>query len=94
MASTVAPDAKACFEWSLQPLTDDVVRAAIRDSLQSPDARVDVLAISGSQAPAGKAAVSRSPGFWPPRSADPDTPVTWRGEVLYHGSRKFRSGRA
>ena len=25
----VAPDAEACFEWSLQPLTDDVVRAAI-----------------------------------------------------------------
>ena len=50
----VAPDAEACFEWSLQPITNDVVRAAILESLQSPDARVDVLAISGNQAPAGK----------------------------------------
>src|ERR1700746_3645685 len=39
----VATGAEACFEWSLQPLSDDVVRAAVRESLQSPDARIDVL---------------------------------------------------
>ncbi len=33
---TVAPDAQACFEWRLQTLTDDLVRAAIRESLPRP----------------------------------------------------------
>jgi flagella basal body P-ring formation protein FlgA len=85
---TVAPDAEACFEWSVQPLTKDVVRTAILDSLQSTDARIDVLAISGSLAPAGKISFPVS-GLLASTITGPDTPVTWRGEVLYHGSRKF-----
>jgi flagella basal body P-ring formation protein FlgA len=84
----VAPDAEACFEWSLQTLTDDVIRSAIRDSLQSPGAHIDVLAISRSQAPAGKISFPLS-GLLASTLSGPDTPVTWRGEVLYHGSRKF-----
>jgi flagella basal body P-ring formation protein FlgA len=84
----VAENAKACFEWNLQPLTDDVIRAAIRDSLQSPDARIDVLAMSGTEAPAGKVSFPVS-GLLASTLTGPETPVTWRGEVLYHGSRKF-----
>lgn len=84
----VAPDAEACFEWSLQPLTNDVVRVAILDALQSPDARIDVLAISGNQAPAGKVTFPIS-GLLASTLTGPQTPVTWRGEVLYQGSRKF-----
>ncbi len=85
---SVPPDAEACFEWSLQTLTDDVVRAAIRDSLQSPGTRVDVLAISRNQAPAGKVSFPLS-GLLASTLTGPDTAVTWRGEVIYHGSRKF-----
>jgi flagella basal body P-ring formation protein FlgA len=85
---TVPPDAEACFEWRLQTITDDVVRAAIRESLQSPDAHVDVLAISRNQAPAGKVSFPLS-GLLASTLSGPDTPVTWRGDVLYHGSRKF-----
>jgi flagella basal body P-ring formation protein FlgA len=84
----VASDTEACFEWNLQPLTDDVVRAAIHLSLQSPDARIDVLSISRSQAPAGKVSFPLS-GLLASTLTDAETPVTWRGEVLYHGSRKF-----
>jgi flagella basal body P-ring formation protein FlgA len=84
----VAPDAQVCFEWSLQTLTDDVIRAAIRDSLQLPGAHIDVLAISRNQAPAGKLSFPLS-GLLASTLSGPDTPVTWRGEVLYHGSRKF-----
>jgi flagella basal body P-ring formation protein FlgA len=84
----VPPDAEACFEWKVQTLTDDAVRTAIRDSLESPNARVDVLAISGKQAPAGKLQFPIS-GLLASTLTGPDTPVTWRGEVLYRGSRKF-----
>ncbi len=79
---------EVCFEWNTQPLTEDVVRAAIRDSLQLPDAHVDVLAISGNQAPAGKVRFPIA-GLLASTLTGPDTPVTWRGEVLYQGSRKF-----
>lgn len=84
----VAGDTEACFEWSLQVLTEDAVRAAIRESLQMPNARVDVLAISKTQVPAGKVSFPIA-GLSASTMTDPDTPVTWRGEVNYHGSRKF-----
>jgi flagella basal body P-ring formation protein FlgA len=85
---SVAPDAEACFEWKLQPLNNDVIRAAILESMQLPDARIDILAISGNQAPAGKLSLPLS-GLLASTLTGADTPVTWRGEVLYHGSRKF-----
>jgi flagella basal body P-ring formation protein FlgA len=84
----VAPDAEACFEWSLQPLSDDIVRAAIRDSLQSMDARIDLLSTSGGQVPAGKVSFPIS-GLLASTLTGPDTAITWRGQVLYHGSHKF-----
>jgi flagella basal body P-ring formation protein FlgA len=85
---SVAPDAEACFEWNLQPLNNDVIRAAILESLQLPDARIDILAISGNQAPAGKLSLPLS-GLLASTLTGADTAVTWHGEVLYQGSRKF-----
>jgi flagella basal body P-ring formation protein FlgA len=85
---SVAPDAETCFEWNLQTLNEDVIRAAIRDALQSPDAHVDVVAISRNQAPTGKVSFPIS-GLAASTITDPQTAVTWHGEVLYHGSRKF-----
>lgn len=85
---TVATGTQACFEWSTQTLTGDIVRAAIRESLQSPEARVDVLTMSRTEAPAGKVVFPLS-GLLASTITGPDTPVTWRGEVQYEGSRKF-----
>jgi flagellar basal body P-ring formation protein FlgA len=84
----ITPETHACFEWSVQPLTADVVRAAIRESLQAPDARIDVLAVSRDQAPAGKLTFPLS-GLLASTLTGPDTPVTWRGQVQYGGSRQF-----
>ena len=84
----IAENAEACFEWNIQTLTDDSVRAAIGESLQLPSAQIDVLAISRNQAPAGKISFPIS-GLLASTLTGPDTPVTWRGEVLYHGSRTF-----
>jgi flagella basal body P-ring formation protein FlgA len=85
---TVAAEDEACFEWSLQSLTDEKVRAAIRESLQSQELRVDVLAISRNQAPTGKISFPIS-GLLASTLTGPETPVTWRGQVLYRGSRQF-----
>jgi flagella basal body P-ring formation protein FlgA len=85
----VAPaNSKACFEWRLQPLNEDGVRAAIRETLQNPDARVEVLTMSKAQGPLGKLVFPLS-GLSASTSTDPTTPVTWRGEVLYHSSHRF-----
>lgn len=84
----VTPDTHACFQWRLQSLSGDAVRAAIRESLQAPNARIDVLAISRDQAPAGKLTFPLS-GLLASTLTGPDTPVTWRGEVQYGGSHQF-----
>jgi flagella basal body P-ring formation protein FlgA len=85
----VAPEkSKACFEWRLQTLNEGAVRAAIRESLQAPEARVEVLAIGKAQTPLGKLVFPLS-GLSASTNIDPATPVTWRGEVLYHSSHKF-----
>jgi flagella basal body P-ring formation protein FlgA len=84
----VASDAHACFEWSMQTLTPEMVCASIQQSLQLPDARIDVLAISRTEAPAGKVSFPLG-GLLASTLTNPDTPVTWRGEILYHGSRTF-----
>ncbi len=47
-----------------------------------------MLAISRNQAPAGKVSFPLS-GLLASTLSGPDTPVTWRGDVLYHGTRKF-----
>jgi flagella basal body P-ring formation protein FlgA len=79
---------KACFEWPLQPLDEGAVRAAIRESLAMPEARVEVLAMSRAQGPLGKLVFPLS-GLSTSSNIDPSTPVTWKGEVLYHSSHRF-----
>jgi flagella basal body P-ring formation protein FlgA len=85
---TIPPDTQTCFEWEMRPLTEEAVTVAIREALDVPQARVDVLAMSKSPAPEGKVifpltAISTSgPG-------GPATPVTWNGYVLYADSRRF-----
>ncbi|HLG96565.1 MAG TPA: flagellar basal body P-ring formation chaperone FlgA [Bryobacteraceae bacterium] len=81
-------DARACFEWKMQPLTEKAVQAAIRESLHSADARIDVLATSKAQAPEGELVFPLS-GLSASTNVDPSTPVTWRGEVLNHSSHRF-----
>jgi flagella basal body P-ring formation protein FlgA len=78
----------ACFEWRLLPLDENAIRAAIRESLQAPEARVEVLAMSRLQIPLGKLIFPMS-GISASTGVDSTTPVTWRGEVLYHSSHKF-----
>jgi flagella basal body P-ring formation protein FlgA len=85
---SVPAESKACFEWKLRALTEADVRAAVRDALASPDARIEVIAMSPAMIPEGKLVFPLS-GLSAVSVQDPATPVTWRGQVLYGGSRKF-----
>ena len=84
----VPPDARACFEWKLRPITEDAVRTAIRESLKAPDARVEVLAMSASPAPEGKLVFPQN-GVAAASNTDASTPVTWRGYVVYSSPKRF-----
>lgn len=84
----VPADSHACFQWKMQAITEDAVRAAIRDSLQAPEARVEILAMSNAPAPEGKLAFPQS-GLSAATNIEPSTPVTWRGYVAYNSSRRF-----
>jgi flagella basal body P-ring formation protein FlgA len=84
----VPTEAHACFEWKVQPITEEAVRAAIRESLQTPAAQVEILAMSKTPAPEGKLVFSQS-GLSAATNIDPSTPVTWRGYVQYSSPRRF-----
>src|SRR5579864_1663011 len=86
---SVSSDARACFEWKLRPIGEEDVRAAIRESLNVPEARIDILAMSNPSAPEGKLVFPRS-GVAAATNIDPSTPVTWRGYVSYSSSRRFQ----
>ena len=84
----VAASLRACFEWKTRPITEDDVRAAIRESLRAPEARVEILAMSNAPAPEGKLTFPQS-GLSAATNIDPSTPVTWRGYVAYASPRRF-----
>jgi flagella basal body P-ring formation protein FlgA len=84
----VPMESHVCFEWKVQPITEDAVRAAIRESLQAPAARVEILAMSKAPAPEGQLAFPQT-GLSAATNIDPSTPVTWRGYVQYSSPRRF-----
>jgi|HubBroStandDraft_6_1064221.scaffolds.fasta_scaffold15164_3 flagella basal body P-ring formation protein FlgA len=81
-------DVRACFEWKVQRVSEDAVRAAIRETLHAPEARVEVLSISQSPAPEGKLEFPLS-GLTVSFPVDQTTPLLWRGRVVYAGHRQF-----
>jgi flagella basal body P-ring formation protein FlgA len=87
-AIPVPADARACFEWKVQPITEDAVRAAIRESVKAPEARVEILEMSKAPAPEGQLVFPQT-GLSAATNTDPSTPVTWRGYVQYQSPRRF-----
>lgn len=84
----VPAEAQACFERQLRPVEEEAVRSVIRESLRSPQARVEILAMSREPAPEGRL-VFPVTGLSVATAIDPQTPVIWRGYVLYDKNWKF-----
>jgi flagella basal body P-ring formation protein FlgA len=79
---------EACFRLETQPLNSDRIAEAMRKALQLPDARIEVLETSPAAAPAGTIEFTRD-NLGVPAASDSKTPVPWRGDVVYAGSRRF-----
>jgi flagella basal body P-ring formation protein FlgA len=84
---TLNADPEACFEWTVGPVSrDDIVRA-MRESIELPDARIDIIETGTRAAPAGKI-VFPLHGLIP--AADRNSgPALWRGYVAYAERRRF-----
>jgi len=85
---TLAPGLETCFEREMQPLNEQAIATAIRETLHAPQARVDILAMSKSQIPMGQLVFPLS-GLTTTGAHDPAMPPTWTGYVQYSGERKF-----
>ena len=85
---TVPQGLETCFEWKMQPLSEDAVRMAIREALHAPQAQVDIAATSKSAVPEGKLVFPLS-GLTTTGAHDPEIAPTWNGYVAYSSERKF-----
>jgi len=79
---------EVCFRLSMEALNPSLVVAAMRDALQIPDARIELMETSPATAPAGRLEFARE-NLGSPAAPDSKTPVPWRGDVVYAGGRRF-----
>lgn len=77
------PKRTACFEWQLAPISRGDAASAMRQSLNAPDARIEVVSLSSPMGPKGTLVFPRS-GI----TAGPSH-VIWRGYVQYDKTRRF-----
>jgi len=78
---------EACFEWPLAPLSREQAIAAMRLSLNLPEARVEVIELSKRVTPRGEV-IFPVTSLIPPANRHTGTAL-WRGYVLYGGERRF-----
>lgn len=77
-----------CFEWSLQPLDRARAIAAMRESLQISDARIEITDMLSDRVPAGRIEFPLG-SLGTPSPTGPSTPVLWRGSVVYGDAHRF-----
>ncbi len=77
-----------CFEWPMAPLDHDRIMQAMRESLQTPDARIEIADMILSPVPRGRLEFPRAMLGRPASAAQRD-PILWRGEVVYGGDHRY-----
>lgn len=87
----VAPNAlpkEVCFNLAAEKLSNDRVVEAMRKALGISDARIELLEASPLMVPVGQLEFARE-GLGAPAAPDRLTPVSWRGNIVYAGNRRF-----
>jgi flagella basal body P-ring formation protein FlgA len=77
-----------CFEWPMESLDRNRILQAMRESLGTPDARIEISETSLLPVPRGRLEFPREM-LGSPASAAQDNPVLWRGEVVYGGDHRY-----
>ena len=77
-----------CVERLVHPISRDELETALTAALGVPDAELELLEFSGQAVPPGRLEFQRS-GLGKPVAGLGDTPVLWRGRLLYDGQHSF-----
>ena len=77
-----------CFEWPVESLARERILDAMNAALDVPQPRIEILETSRYSVPRGRLEFRRD-DLAAPALPDLRTPVLWRGNVIYAGSRKF-----
>ncbi len=77
-----------CVERLVHPISRDDLQTALVAALGVPDAELELVEFSGQPVPAGRFEFQRS-GLGKPATGLGDTPVLWRGRLLYDGQHSF-----
>jgi hypothetical protein len=77
-----------CFEWTMNTLDKELLLAAMRSVLPSPDAHIQILETSPERVPPGRLEFHRNDLPFPAAKGI-RAPVVWRGDVLYGANRRF-----
>jgi len=85
---TEVPIASVCIERAVQPIDRNEMNAALVAALGVPDANLEILAFSNQPIPAGHLEFAISGLNKPPADA-PQTPVIWRGRLVYDNERSL-----
>lgn len=85
---TETPIASVCIERAVQPIGRGEMNAALVAALGVPDANLEILGFSNQPVPAGQLEFAIAGLNKPPAEA-PETPVIWRGRLVYDNQRSL-----
>ena len=75
-----------CVERAVRPISREDIQAALVAALNTPNAELELVEFSEQPAPLGRLEFRRAGLNKPPLGA-PDSPVIWRGRLIYDGQR-------
>lgn len=87
-AAADVPITDVCFEWPMETLDSGRVLQAMRESLQSPSAQIELSETSLAKVPRGRMEFPVEMLERPSTPSQKD-PTLWRGEVIYGGDRRL-----
>jgi flagella basal body P-ring formation protein FlgA len=79
---------EVCFRFASETLNKERALDEMRKALNIPDAKVELLETSPGLVPVGTMEFTRE-GLSAPAAADQRTPVSWRGNIVYAGDRRY-----
>jgi flagella basal body P-ring formation protein FlgA len=79
---------EVCFKFASEPLNRERALDEMRKTLNIPDSKVELLEASPAVVPIGKMEFTRE-GLGAPAAPDQRTPVSWRGNIVYAGDRRY-----
>jgi flagella basal body P-ring formation protein FlgA len=79
---------EVCFRFASETFNRERALDEMRKALNIPDAKVELLETSPAVVPIGKMEFTRE-GLSAPASPDQPTPVSWRGNIVYAGDRRY-----